>query len=431
MKAIRIILVGLGLLTAVGVVGWLYLPLNESQVEEAEEFLVLPLLDTTKIQAPKTYYGYVIDSMEIVYEKVKRNQFLANILSQHNISNDDIQLLSQRLKGVYDIRKIGVRKPYELICYKDEQHTVKAMIYHPNAVDYVVFHLEDSIYAKTGSKEIITLEKTSSGIINSSLAVTMDENGLKPQLTNDLADIFAWEVDFFRLYPGDKFKLIYEEEFVDGISIGYGDIKGAVFEHNDEKHYAYYFNQGSGVEYFDEEGKSLRKTFLKYPVKFSRISSRYSGRRFHPVQKRYKSHRGTDFAAPQGTPIRSVGDGVIVEARYSKYNGNYVKIKHNSVYTTQYLHMVKMARGMRPGVKIKQGQTIGYVGHTGLARGNHVCYRFWKYGHQVDALRVDLPSSEPVAKNLLPDYNILASNLKSALDAINYPAVERPTLPGK
>jgi murein DD-endopeptidase MepM/ murein hydrolase activator NlpD len=430
MKVIRIILVGLGLITAVGVVGWFYIPINESETTELEETLTLPLLDTTKIQAPEIYYGYVVDSLEIVHKTIKRHEFLANILSQHNISNHDIYLLTQRLKGVFDIRKIGVRKPYELICYKDNQQTAKAMIYHPNAVDYVIFNLEDSIYGKTGSNEVITMEKTSSGIINNSLAVTMDENDLRPQLTNDLADIFAWEVDFFRLYPGDRYKLIYEEQFVNGTSIGYGDIKGAVFEHNDEKFYAYYFNQGSGIEYFDEEGNSLRKTFLKYPVKFSRISSRYSGRRFHPVQKRYKSHKGTDFAAPQGTPIRSVGDGVITEARYSKYNGNYVKIKHNSVYSTQYLHMVKKASGMRPGVKVKQGQTIGYVGHTGLARGNHVCYRFWKYGQQVDALRVDLPSSEPVADTLLTDYNLLANSLKSALDAISYPEEEPPVLSG-
>ena len=431
MKAIRIILVGLGLVIAVGVVGWLYIPLSESQTTDLEEKLTLPLLDTTKIQAPETYYGYVVDSMEVIHKTIKRNEFLANILLRHNISNEDIHLLTQRLKGIYDIRKIGVRKPYELICYKDEHQTAKAMIYHPNAVDYIVFNLEDSIYAKSGSNDIITLEKTSSGIINNSLAVSMDENGLKPQLTNDLADIFAWEVDFFRLYPGDRYKLIYEEQFVNGVSIGYGNIKGAVFEHEDEKYYAYYFDQGSGIEYFDKEGNSLRKTFLKYPVKFSRISSRYSGRRFHPVQKRYKSHKGTDFAAPQGTPIRSVGDGVITEARYSKYNGNYVKIKHNSVYSTQYLHMVKMSKGIRPGVKVKQGQTIGYVGHTGLARGNHVCYRFWKYGQQVDALRVDLPSSEPVAPNLLPDYNILAIDLKSVLDAIAYPEDEPQVLSGK
>ena len=430
MKIIIKLLLASGLTIAAGATAWFYLPYNEYDPIETK-VVALPLLDTTNVVSPEIYYGYVVDSMDVVYKTVKRNEFLANILSEHNISNDDLHTLSQRAKGVFDIRKIGARKPYELICYKDEKQTAKAMIYHANAVDYVVFNLEDSIYTKVGSREVITHEKTSSGIINSSLAVTMDENGLRPQLTNDLADIFAWEVDFFRLYPGDRFKLIYEEKFVDGKSIGYGDIKGAVFEHSNENYYAFYFDQGSGVEYFDAEGNSLRKTFLKYPVKFNRISSRYSGRRYHPVQKRYKSHKGTDFAAPQGTPIRSVGDGVITEARYGKFNGNYVKIKHNSVYTTQYLHMVKIGSGMRPGVKVKRGQTIGYVGHTGLAKGNHVCYRFWKYGQQVDALRVDLPSSDPVIEDRLPDYKLLAGNLKNALDAINYPEEEVPVLTGR
>ena len=424
MKALRKILVGFGIITALVAASWLIIPTEESNPNlgsSSAQALSLPLLDTTKIQIPKTYYGYVIDSMEILHKSIKRNQFLTNILAEHNISNDDIQILSQRVKGVFDIRKMGVRKPYELICYKDEHQTAKAMIYHPNAVEYVVFNLEDSIYAKTGSNLVVTKEKTSSGIIKKSLAETMAENGLRPQLTNDLADIFAWEVDFFRLYPGDRYKLIYEEQFVDDHSIGYGSIKGAVFEHGDEIYHAYYFDQGSGIEYFDDQGNSLRKTFLKYPVKFSRISSRYSGRRFHPVLRRYKSHKGTDFAAPQGTPIRSVGDGVITEARYSKYNGNYVKIKHNSVYSTQYLHMVKIASGIRPGVKVKQGQTIGFVGHTGLANGNHVCYRFWKYGQQVDALRVDLPSSEPVADSLVNEYNNEVTKLKTELDTIAYP----------
>ena len=430
MKAVWKILGGLIIISALGAVSWYFLPQTYQEPETLEEFS-LPILDTTNIISPKTYYGYVIDSMEVVHNSIKRNEFLANILSDHNVPYEDIRLLSQRSKGVFDIRKLVVRKSYELICYNDDNKTAKAMIYHPNEIDYVVFNLEDSIYVKTGSKEVITLEKTSSGIINNSLAVTMDENGLRPQLTNDLADIFAWEVDFFKLYPGDRFKLIYEEKFADGVSVGYGDIKGAVFEHANEKYYAFYFEQGSGIEYFDEEGNSLRKTFLKYPVKYSRISSRYSGRRFHPVQKRYKSHKGTDFAAPQGTPIRTTGDGVVTEARYTKYNGNYVKIKHNSVYSTQYLHMVKMASGIRPGVKVKQGQTIGFVGHTGLANGNHVCYRFWKYGQQVDALRVDLPSSEPVQDSLLTDYNGVVSKLKTALNSISYPVEEIPVLTGQ
>lgn len=420
MKVLKYIMAGLAVVALLSVAIWYTYPQNEPITEEP--FLPdTPIMDTTRIELPQTFFGYVVDSLQILRHTVRRNDFLANILGRYNVSNETINTLVLRSKGVFDIRKIGVHKPYDVICYRDSLQTAKALIYYPNKIDFVVFNLEDSIYAKTGARPVETREKTSSGIINQSLAVTMDELGLKPQLTNDLADIFAWEVDFFRLYPGDRFKLVYNELFVDGESIGYGHIKAAVFEHGSEKYRAFFFEQGSGIEYFDAEGKSLRKTFLKYPVKFSRISSRYSGNRYHPVLKRYKSHKGTDFAAPQGTPIRSVGDGVVTEAKFGKYNGNYVKIRHNSIYTTQYLHMVKIKSGIRPGVKVKQGQVIGYVGHTGLARGNHVCYRFWKYGQQVDALRVELPSSEPVRGENVEAFRKTSTLLEAVLDNIPYP----------
>jgi len=248
----------------------------------------------------------------------------------------------------------------------------------------------------------------------------MDELGANPQLTNEFADIFAWQIDFFRLFPGDKFKLIYEEQQVEGEFVGLGKIKGAYFEHYGNPYYAINYEQKSGIEYFDPEGKSLRKALLKYPVEFTRISSRYTGRRFHPVQKRYKAHLGTDFAAPTGTPIRSVGDGIILEARYGKYNGNYVKVKHNGIYSTQYLHMSRIAKGVRPGTKVKQGQVIGYVGSTGLARGSHLCFRFWKNGVQVDALKVDLPASEPISEENLEEYNILKASVIRQLDDIPF-----------
>ena len=187
----------------------------------------------------------------------------------------------------------------------------------------------------------------------------MSELGLSPQLTNDFADVFAWQIDFFRLFPGDKFKVIYEEEVVDGETVGLGKIVGAYFQHHDQYNYAVYYDQGNGADYFNEEGKSLRKQLLKYPLSFTRISSRYTGRRYHPIIKRYRAHLGTDFAAPHGTPIRSVGEGTVTEARYSRYNGNYVKIKHNGIYSTQYLHLSKIARGIRPGAKVNKGQNIG------------------------------------------------------------------------
>jgi Membrane proteins related to metalloendopeptidases len=242
-------------------------------------------------------------------------------------------------------------------------------------------------------------------------------------LTNKFVDIFAWQVDFQRLQKGDQFKLIYEENLVEDKPIGIGKILGIYFEHSGNGFYAFPFDQGDGLDYFDDEGNSLRKALLKYPIEFTRISSRYSMNRFHPVVKVFRPHLGTDFAASTGTPIRSVGDGIIEEAQYKSNNGNYVKVRHNGTYTTGYLHMSKIAAGITPGTKVRQGQTIGYVGSTGLATGPHLCYRFWKNGVQVDALKVELPPSMPVKKEYWPEFEKQKQNLMTRLSLILFPKV--------
>ena len=422
---------GAGIILVISIISLFYVvskPTHDSSF--VAEKLTITLQDTLEVNEPTCFFGVEVDTMLILRNTIKKNQYLSDILTTYNVSDEIIYSLSVNSKGVFDLRKIGMHKPYDLVCVNDSMQTAKLMVYYPNEIDYVVFHLEDSAYVETGSREVVIAEQTATGIIKSSLAATMDEMGLSPLLTNDLADIFAWQIDFFRLYPGDRFKVIYTEHLVDGKQVKIGDIKAALFEHNGHNYYAYYYDQGTSIDYFDEEGKSLRKAFLKYPVQFSRISSRYSGNRYHPVQKRYKAHKGTDFAAPKGTPIRSVGEGVVVEAKYSQYNGNYVKVKHNSIYTTQYLHMSKIASGMKPGVHVKQGQTIGFVGSTGLANGNHVCYRFWKSGSQVDALKVKLPSSEPIKKELMADFETVVTNLKIELDTLAYPKDQQVSLSG-
>ena len=295
------------------------------------------------------------------------------------------------------------------------------MIYEPNKVDYVIFDLQDSTSVYTGQKEIKTYQKTLSGLISSSLYNSMIEAGASPQLVDNVADVFGWQLDFGRLQPGDKYKIIYQENFVEDESAGLGPILGAEFVHESNPFVAVRFDQGNGPDYFDEKGHSLRKAFLKYPVKFTRISSRYSGRRFHPVLKRYKSHLGTDYAAPTGTPIRAAGDGIVTEARYNRGNGNFVKIRHNSTYTTQYLHMSRIAKGMKPGAKVTQGATIGFVGSTGLANGPHLCYRFWKNGVQVDALKVELPPSEPIMEDSRVAYDSVMLNMMEQLQNVSYP----------
>lgn len=413
--------VGIGIMIAIGISIYIlpkYRPLTQS--DETAQIAV----DTVKIipPEPKRLYGIVIDSMQVTEGKVKRNQYLSEILTAYNVPYQKIHELSIASKPVFDVRKIAAYKKYTVISHSDSLLTAKALIYEPNLTEYIVFNLEDSVSVEHVTKEIVITDREVAGVIEASLAVTIDELGLSPQLTNDFVDVFAWQVDFFRLQKGDRFKVIYEEESVDEQPVGIGKIKGIYFEHFNNGYYAFHYDQGSGTDYFDEEGNSLRKALLKYPLEFTRISSRYSGNRFHPVQKRWKAHRGTDFAAPKGTPIRAVGDGIILEAKYGKYNGRFVKIRHNSTYTTQYLHMSRIASGMKPGQKVKQGQTIGFVGSTGLAKGNHLCYRFWRNGVQIDALRVDLPPSEPIAETHLTEFELARDQMTERLDNIIFPA---------
>jgi murein DD-endopeptidase MepM/ murein hydrolase activator NlpD len=378
--------------------------------------------DTVEVKAPpKMLYGMVIDSMLVIEDKIKRNQSLSDILSAYNVSYQTIYRLSEVAKDIFDVRKIAANKKYTLICTPDSLTSAKAFVYEASPVDYVVFHLKDSLSVEVKQKEVRRVEKSIAGVIEYSLAETMDALGVTPQLTNNFVDVFAWQLDFQHLQKGDRFKLIYEDIMIGNESVGVGDIKAIYFRHFDNDYYAFQYDQGDGFNYYDEEGKSLRKALLKYPIEFTRISSRYSRNRFHPVQKRWKPHLGTDFAAPRGTPIRSVGDGIVLEAQYKGYNGNYVKIKHNSTYTTQYLHMHKIASGIRPGTRVKQGDVIGFVGSTGLATGNHLCYRFWKNGVQVDALAVELPPSDPIKEEEWNAFEAVRNSLIGQLNEITYP----------
>jgi murein DD-endopeptidase MepM/ murein hydrolase activator NlpD len=374
-----------------------------------------------EVKEPKMVYGMVInDDHAVIEDKIKRNQVLGDILEQYNVPAKLINQISTLSRKVFDPRKIAADKKYTVICNLDSIKTARALVYEPNAIDYIIFKFDDSLSVDVCQREVVTVEKTISGTIESNLSETIEKLGISNELTNKFVDIFGWQVDFQRLQKGDKFKLIYQENQVEGVGVSIKSIDGIYFEHFGHDYYAYPFDQGEGKDYFDDEGKSLRKALLKYPIEFTRISSRYTMNRFHPVQKRWKAHLGTDFAAPVGTPIRSVGDGIVLEAQYKSNNGNYVKIRHNGTYTTQYLHMSRIASGVHAGMHIRQGETIGYVGSTGLATGPHLCYRFWKNGVQVDALRVDLPASQPVKKDKLEAFETLKRDITAKLNAIPF-----------
>jgi murein DD-endopeptidase MepM/ murein hydrolase activator NlpD len=244
-----------------------------------------------------------------------------------------------------------------------------------------------------------------------------------------MADIFSCAIDFYRLQKGDYFKIIYDEDFVEGESVGVGEIQACIFNSGGKDNYAFYYEKDKAHEgeYYDERGESMKRQFLKAPLKFFRISSKFAGRRFHPVTKVWKAHLGTDYAAAYGTPIMATADGIVEDAQFKVYNGNYVKIRHNGQYKTQYLHMSKIAKGVKRGSRVSQGQVIGYVGSTGLATGPHVCYRFWKDGQQVDPFKQKGAISEPLPAKYKNQYLNQIASLKSALDRINVAETQQET----
>ncbi|HCX21997.1 MAG: peptidase M23 [Flammeovirgaceae bacterium] len=410
-KGIFIVLIGAALAAA-------YFFTQKYQQAKLAELAAADSLAVEPIPEPTLLYGIPIDSFEVYEGKIKWGQSLSNILSDFAISNEQIYELANKTKDIFDVRLLKANYPFTIIHERDSSRRARQMIFEPDPTQYVVFNLADSIYAQKVEREVITEERTLIAKIEegSNVSEALSNAGGPQLLVHRLVDIFAWQVSFFHIQPGDEFKVIYEEKRIGDQVIGVGEITGAYFKYWGKDFYAVHYEQGTESDYFDEDGNSLRKTFLKDPLDFKRISSSYSPKRFHPVQKRYKAHLGTDYAANPGTPIWSVGDGVVVEATYGKYNGNYVKIKHNSNYTTQYLHMQSIKRGIKAGSTVTQGQIIGYVGSTGLATGPHLCFRFWKNGRQVDSQRVELPPSEPIDPKKLNDFlhtkNVVVNKLR-------------------
>ncbi|MEZ4884267.1 MAG: peptidoglycan DD-metalloendopeptidase family protein [Chitinophagales bacterium] len=361
------------------------------------------------------------------HNEIQKNEFLSDILLGCNVPYPIIDKSARKATDVFPVTKLRVGKPYTVLC--DSTQRAAFFIYEPNPIDYVVFDLRDSIQVYAAARPVETRIQTTSGTIHSSLSVAMERGLTDPQLSLDLSEIFAWTIDFFRIQKGDQYKVIYEQKYVDGEPVGIGKIHAAYFKYWGSDNYAFAFNQSDeGIEedlqYFDEQGQSVRRAFLKAPLKYSRISSKFTHKRFHPVLKRYKSHLGTDYAAATGTPILAVGAGTVTDRAYGRGNGRFVKIRHNSVYTTQYLHMSKFASGVNVGTRVRQGQVIGYVGSTGLATGPHLCFRFWKNGQQVNPLTEKMPPAHPVKPELADDYCVYKDSIKLVLDAIEFPLEE-------
>jgi len=387
---------------------------------EADKEEIAEVVEEVKPQIIEEF-GYVLNDYIVVKDTIQKGESFGEILDRHHIDYPTIYKIAEAAKDTFDIRRLRAGKPYTILATRDSLEKAQVFIYQPNKVEYLIVDFRDSIQTKFGKKEVRIVEKTASGVIESSLSEAIEGQNLNYILAHEMSDIYAWTIDFFHLQKGDSFKLIYEEKFInDTIPVGIGDIKAAYFVHKDNPMYAFNFVTDSTKnlnDYYDENAKTLRRQFLKAPIKFSRISSRYNlRRRIKLYGNRVRAHKGTDFAASVGTPIMSTANGTVTESRYRGGNGNYVKVRHNSVYSTQYLHMKK--RAVKKGDYVKQGDVIGYVGMTGNTSGPHVCYRFWKNGKQVDPFKQKLPEADPIREDLKSDYYIYIASIKEELDAI-------------
>lgn len=367
-----------------------YIILPKKVVEEIQE------IADEVIEDFNDYFGISLEKYTKESRTVQRNETLGNILNSEGIPFSIIENIVEKALPDFDVRRVRAGNNYHLYFTNDTMPALKHFVYEISQTKYLAVEFSDSLLVRLDKQEITTKPATGYGIITSSLWNAMVANDLDPNLANKLSEIYAWEVDFYRIQKNDKFKIVYDKLFVGDKYIGSGRIQAAMFHHRNRDFYAIYFEKDTIRDYYNPEGESLRKAFLRAPLRYSRISSRFSHSRLHPVLGTRRPHLGTDYAAPQGTPILAVGDGVVTEARYHGGNGNYVRIRHNSVYETQYLHMSRFADGIRPGTYVNQGDVIGYVGMTGLATGPHVCFRFWKNGEQVDHLKEEFPHAEPL-----------------------------------
>jgi len=371
-------------------------------------------------------FGYRLNDYKVINDTIRSGENFSEILTRHHVDNSKIHEIVTVIKDSFNIRSLKAGIPYTILAKNDSTQQAQVFFYRQSKILYSVIDFQDSVITiYNGKRPIKTKIETASGIITSSLSHSIQSQGLSSYLTYKMADeVFAWAIDFSKLQKNDKFKLIYEQFYIeDTIPVGIGKIKAAYFEHDEKPFYAFNYVVDStkkASEYYDDKANILRRQFLKMPIKFGRLSSKYNlKRRIAYYGNKIRAHKGTDYAAPIGTPIEATANGTVTESRYAGGNGNYVKIRHNGTYSTQYLHMSK--RKVKVGDYVKQGQIIGLIGMTGNTAGPHVCYRFWKNGIQVDPLRQKFPNSEPMKKAKIPAYKKFIEPLKVQLDTIAYP----------
>ena len=407
----------IGILTALGVLAAV-LQFSLSHQSAAQ---ISPANLKALANLPQTIqWGFAIDEFQHAESTLRSGDVLGELLMAQGMTYPQVNQLVEQCKGKFNISSLRVGKTLHFL-KKGIYPTPQYMVYEPSPYEFTIFNLQAPYLVEVVKRDVKTEIVAASGVLETNFWQALTDNGLNDELADGMIDLLSSSVDFYHQKQGDRFKVVFEQHSIEGKVVGTGKIIAAMYERDGKESYAINFEKpGQKTNYYDFDGRPARKAFLKSPVKFSRISSRYNLRRMHPVLGYVRAHKGTDYAAPSGTPIMSVAEGTVLEACRKGGNGIYVKIRHDATYATQYLHMSSYAKGIRPGVRVAQGQTIGYVGSTGLATGPHCCFRFWKNGVEVDPLRLNLPQPLPITGPLLEEYKVVRDDLVKMLNSVQY-----------
>ena len=378
-----------------------------------------PVGSAEQATPPEMLCGVAVDSFEIEKTSVGQGQMISQILTEAGVPYPMAIEAYEKAKPSYDFRRMKAGNTCYIFHTADTTRAVRHFVYEISPTSYIRCTFADSVTATLVRREVELRRRTIAVEIKTSLWNALKDQSIAPQVALDLSDVLAWSVDFFGIEAGDRFGVTYDERYVDGRLIGTGDIWAAVYANHGNKTYAFRHEGDSITGYYDLQGNSTRRAFLKAPLRYSRISSRFSNGRLHPVLKIRRPHHGVDYAAPKGTPVVSIGDGKVIRKGWDcKGGGNFVVIRHNSVYTSEYMHLDCFAKGLTVGKNVTQGEHIGNVGATGLATGPHLDFRMFRDGKAVDPLRVEMPPAEPISNDDIADFLEEADKMKATLDSI-------------
>ena len=373
------------------------------------------IIDSTSVI---TEFGIPVSEFDVVEGTIKRGQFFTNLLSELGADQADIYSLTQASRSNFDLKKMKMGNSYKAYYTMEESPKLAYFVYQDTKTSFVTFGVHDSIFVKIHELDVTIRTRVGEATINSSLWSDCIKSGMSPLIANRLSDIYAWTIDFFGLQKGDHFMVVYDEIMAGEEILDIGTLHAAYFTHNGVMYEAHRFVQDESPNYWNEKGENLRKAFLKAPFKFSRISSGFTYSRRHPVTRIVRPHTGIDYAAPSGTPVMSIGDGVVIQRAYAGGGGNTIKIKHNSTYSTAYLHLSKFAANLKVGKRVRQGEIIGYVGTTGLSTGPHLDFRIWQNGKPINPLKMESPPADPIKGENKDAFNMQVIRSQEIADSV-------------